>query len=84
MLTTYRVAAFPQHIPESEDHCGFPLDQQQLDPLLSLVSQESLAGRSHGVLVHGLPRLPSNPPDTLRLKQSSVKKRAVLTKAGNF
>ena len=76
-MITYRVAALPQDIPESEDHGGFPLGQQQLDPLLSLVSQESLTGRSHGVLVHRLPGLPCHPPDTLRLKVKVREKRPV-------
>ena len=68
MFFSYRVLTLPQHIPESVDHGGFPLGQQLLDLLLSLVGQQGLAGRPHGVGVHRLPGLPRHPPDTLGLE----------------
>ena len=66
-MRSYRVPALPHNISESEDHGWFPPDQQQLDLLLSQLRHQSLAGRSHGVLINRLPGLPSNPSDTLRL-----------------
>ena len=42
------------------DDGGFPLGEEQLDPLRVLVGEQLLAGGLHSLLVQRLPRLPSH------------------------